>query len=80
MKTSVMMMILIALTADSSGVCAPAPCYGQTFYRRIERHVNVRLAFSNPRGLSFSSKNTQKVSCGFPPSRGRAKYGRTHFI
>jgi hypothetical protein len=44
MMASVMRMILmrVKLTADSSGVCAPAPCARQTFYRRIKRRVNVR--------------------------------------
>ena len=49
MKTSMMMMILISVTADSSGVCAHTPCSGQTFYRRIERRVNARACFPGTR-------------------------------
>ena len=42
MKASVIIMILTRLTADSSGVCARAPCSDRTFYRRIKRRVNAR--------------------------------------
>ncbi len=43
MKASVMTMILMVLKADTSGVSEPhAPCSGQSFYRRVERRVNLQ--------------------------------------
>lgn len=57
MKTSVMITILMKVTADSSGVCAPAPCSRQTFYRRIARRVNVRaLCPRTPAACHFPLK------------------------
>jgi hypothetical protein len=42
MKTSVMMMILMKDTADSSGRWRPTLSSGQTFYRRALRRVNAQ--------------------------------------
>ena len=43
MKAIMMMIILMKLKADTSGVSAPhAPCSGQSFYRRVERRVNIQ--------------------------------------
>ena len=65
MKASVMIMILTRLTASSSGVCAPAPCSGQTFYRRIERRVNVRALRARTRAACyFPLKIREKAGAG----------------
>ena len=67
MKASMMIKILMRLTADSSGVCAPAPCSGQTFYRRIERRVNVRALRSRTRAAcNFPLKICKKWGAGSP--------------
>ena len=65
MKTSVMKTILMRLTADSSGVCAPTPGSGQTFYRRIERRVNVRALRPRTRAAChFPLKIREKAGAG----------------
>ena len=43
MKASVMTMNLMRVKADTSEVSEPhAPCSGQSFYRRVERRVNLQ--------------------------------------
>ena len=75
MKASVMMMILTRLTADSSGVCGPAPCSGQTFYRRIERRVNVRALRARTCGavifLLKYAKKPPRVPSAETPGKAR---------
>ena len=70
MKASVMRMILMKLTAGSSEVCAPAPCSGQTFYRRFERPVNARAFRVRTRAACRFALKYAKMAAQVPPSRG----------
>ncbi len=77
MKTSVMRIILMKVTADLSVMQAPAPCSGQTFYRRSERRVNVRaFVFGAGRRVGFPQKIRGKAGAGSVLNSIRQSSGR----
>ena len=73
MKASVMMMSLMRVKADTSGVSEPpAPCSGQTFYRRAERRVNVESGVRcPPADVLFLKKYAEKGRAVPPFARPR---------
>jgi hypothetical protein len=74
MKASAMMINLMRVKADTSGVFEPhAPCSGQSFYRRVERRVNLQywdeVAGSQSLFLKKYAEKPPPVP-SFAPARG----------